>query len=259
MNKRFYPLLLLLFLGIFPAAGNDETVSTRLHFTFIEAKGPRSPFVLDGHVIFTYQQDEPARYVAASFEHENFTVKHPFERYTPEGGKEVFLLAFPIPPAADTLVYRIIVDGLWMSDPANRDYILDVNGIPLSRYRIPPREVTKSYPVIEGSEVTFVFTGQRNQRITVAGTFNRWDPFMYPLEETSPGRYEKTLRLAPGDHVYHFIVNGAGYADPRNPEYRFDVDGNRFSLFTIPLEALPETAEAKKKGLRDRLPFLGGS
>jgi len=252
-------LILLSLLALSLTFGQDS-VSTRLHFAVIEASGPRSPFIVDDSIIFTYQQEEPARFVAVAFAHEDFTVMHPYKRYTPEGGSEVFVLAYPIPPSEETLIYRVIVDGLWIHDPANSEVIRDVNGIPLSRYRIPPKQTLETYPLVKNDgAVTFTYTSRPGQTVTVAGTFNSWDPFMYPLRETEPGHYRCTIYLPPGEFVYHFIVNGSAINDPLNPRDRFDTSGNRYSYFAIEAEQDPEIIQAEKKRLIDRIPFIGGS
>ncbi len=249
--------ILILALG---TVSGQENVSTRLHFAFIEATGPRKPFVLEGKVIFTYQQEEPARFVSAAFSYEDFTVMHPYKRYTPEGGSEIFVLAVTPPPFVDTLIYRVVVDGLWMSDPANPDTVVDVHGIPLSRFRVPEEGTTKTYPLIDtNGKVTFVYTSRPNQQVSVAGTFNSWDPFMYPMREVEAGRYERTLYLAPGEYVYHFVVNGTPIHDPGNPSERYDQRGNRFSYFAVKPEEDPDMPTAEKKRLIDRIPFIGGS
>lgn len=259
-HKPFPVFLMVVTLFTTASAYTQDTVSTRLHFAFIEATGPRPPFMVDDKVVFTYQQGEPARFVAAAFAHEDFTVMHPFKRYTPEGGSEVFVLAYDPPPAEDTLIYRVIVDGLWMSDPANSDRLVDVSGTSLSRYRIPQDKAETIQPEIgENGAVTFVYRTAAGSNVTVAGTFNAWDPFMYPMRETSPGRYERTIFLSPGEYVYHFVVNGNPFSDPENPRERFDASGNRYSYFFIEREQLPAAIEPKKKTLRDRIPFLGGS
>ena len=259
-RKKILSAILIFLLFAIATSWGDDGVSTQLHFAVIEARGPRPPFIVDGKVIFTYMQPEPARFIAAAFAHEDFTVMHPYKRYTPEGGSEVFVLAYPVPPSVETLVYRIIVDGLWINDPANSDTIIDINGIRLSRYRIPQRDVARSFPRVNGTgDVTFVYEGISGRNVSVAGSFNSWDPFMYPLRESSPGRYETTLRLSPGEYVYHFIVDGGAVRDPGNPAERYDRNGNRYSYFTIEAEELPEVPVAGKKRLLDRIPFIGGS
>ena len=43
--------------------------------------------------------------------------------------------------------------------------------------------------------VHFVYKGETGQKINLAGNFCNWDPWIYELQETSPGLYELQLPL----------------------------------------------------------------
>ena len=43
-----------------------------------------------------------------------------------------------------------------------------------------------------------MFRGKPGRRVSLVGDFNNWDPFMDPLDETSPGSYSVTLRVPAG-------------------------------------------------------------
>ncbi len=52
-------------------------------------------------------------------------------------------------------------------------------------------------------------------QVSVAGTFNNWDPMANPMKDTPDnGIYKATLRLPPGRHEYKFVVNGEWRVDP---------------------------------------------
>ncbi len=56
---------------------------------------------------------------------------------------------------------------------------------------------------------------QRNARsVFVAGTFNAWNPQATPLQSTVTGKWETSLKLAPGKYEYRFIVDGKWLEDP---------------------------------------------
>ncbi len=46
--------------------------------------------------------------------------------------------------------------------------------------------------------------------VSVAGTFNAWDPEINPMEEVSPGVWRTTVALAPGAYPYKFVEIEAG-------------------------------------------------
>jgi 1,4-alpha-glucan branching enzyme len=55
--------------------------------------------------------------------------------------------------------------------------------------------------------------------VTVAGSFNRWDPGNHPLAGPDrSGRWAATLRLPPGRYEYLFVIDGSTWLpDPEVP------------------------------------------
>ncbi len=50
--------------------------------------------------------------------------------------------------------------------------------------------------------------------VTVAGTFNNWDPAATSLKRDSTGTWMTTLDLPPGRHEYKFVVDGEWCCEP---------------------------------------------
>ncbi|MDR0447547.1 MAG: glycogen-binding domain-containing protein, partial [Treponema sp.] len=73
--------------------------------------------------------------------------------------------------------------------------------------------------------LTFTYYAPSGETVTVAGSFNRWDPFMYQLKETSPGRYTLSLPLPPGTYQYTFFHRGERRLDPNNSRRVYTRDG----------------------------------
>lgn len=67
-------------------------------------------------------------------------------------------------------------------------------------------------------EVRMRFEGGPGAEACVFGSFNSWARGAWPLEETAPGVYERSLFLAPGDYQYLFQVDGVERRDPANPD-----------------------------------------
>ena len=195
-----------------------------------------APRIIEDHLILTYVSRIPVRYVAAAFAHESFGELHLYRK----NQNGVFVLAYPLKgPATDLnreLRYRIVVDGLWMSDPLNPDQQQDSRGIPLSRKELPRRPQTLLETPVANSDgsFSFLYTGDSGMDVRLAGDFNRWSPFSHPLREVSPGEYELRLRLYEGVHRYRFIVNGVERFDQRNPRTGYDRYGRRISVVTVP-------------------------
>jgi glycosidase len=81
--------------------------------------------------------------------------------------------------------------------------------------------------------VRFLFDGAPDVRsVALAGTFNSWVGDACLLERVTPTRWQCTLALAPGRHLYKFVVDGAQWiADPANPW--LSEDGQNNSCVTI--------------------------
>ena len=69
--------------------------------------------------------------------------------------------------------------------------------------------------------------------ITVAGSFNGWDPFMYELKERTAGEYALVLPLPPGTYYYVFFHRGQRILDPNNHNRAYTRDGKIASKAVI--------------------------
>jgi hypothetical protein len=65
----------------------------------------------------------------------------------------------------------------------------------------------------------FVLEAPRASRVALVGDFNAWNAAQTPLvRDASSGMWTVTVRLAPGRHVYAFMVDGTQWTlDPRAP------------------------------------------
>jgi hypothetical protein len=70
--------------------------------------------------------------------------------------------------------------------------------------------------------------------VSVAGSFNRWDPSSHPLAGPDrSGRWAATLRLPPGRYEYLFVIDGETWIpDPETPSVDNGL-GGRNSIVTI--------------------------
>jgi hypothetical protein len=81
--------------------------------------------------------------------------------------------------------------------------------------------------------VRFVLAAPDARQVSVAGTFNQWDPRATPLVRTGSGVWTATLRLPAGQHQYAFVVDGERWVpDPAAPAVD-DGFGRRNSVLTL--------------------------
>ena len=239
MVRFLITLVFLLALLSLPVMAQDlSSTDAYLRVAGISEAGP--PRIMDDLVVFTYEQRGYARYVAAAFAHENFEKKHLFIARRRDDRPDLFYLAFPVDPAWKDLEYRLIVDGVWLTDPHAPDYRRDPRGITLGRVELPEiPPYREQSPIFHGDgTVTFRFSFELrmspvletvDQRqvsvanldrpsISLTGSFNGWDPFMYHLrpDPAREGFFSVRVPLRPGDHFYYFLVDGERVLDPFN-------------------------------------------
>jgi hypothetical protein len=198
--------------------------------------GLGGPVVSGRYVVFT--ASGKARYTAVAFEHENYTELHSFKRLVrkDETGKEkedVLFYIAEVPPECRQLNYRMVIDGLWTTDPQNKSEAYDYrNGMMVSTLPVDYYEVFKTSNV-SNDRVRFAWTGASGKSITLAGTFNNWDPFMYDLTETSPGKYELVLPLPAGTWYYAYFEGTSQLTDYTNDDRVYTKDGRVASVITV--------------------------
>ena len=102
-----------------------------------------------------------------------------------------------------TFLYRFLVDGRWITDPANQ-----------SR---STRNGVVSSILTFGENVTFTINGFPNAKnVFLSGNFNNWDPDMLRCQKTATG-WVLPYTLPPGNYLYKFVVDGQWILDPANP------------------------------------------
>ena len=100
------------------------------------------------------------------------------------------------------------------------------------------------------------------QRVTLAGTFNNWNPEAQPMQDPDgDGVYETTLLLPAGTYQYKFVVNGSRwYEDPHALSYVPDGFGGRNSVLQVAPGLFPEVRIQQGDGhiLRELVRFDPG-
>jgi len=246
-----FALLIILSFSMTPAAGASEWESYELVDRLLTLPGPGAPVIHENFAIFT--ADSSLRRVGIAFSHENFSNIYWFRRLlVPQDRLNPVLLpgekvpspytdsgmqfhVYQIPDHLRELEYRLIVNGLWTVDPINPLYRRDpVSGLNLSILNLPFRQV-RQHP-LNGlpNGLDFVFNGPPGEIITVAGSFNGWDPFMYEMREGPQGVYKLTIPLPAGTYQYMFFHRGERFTDPFNPRRIYGRDGSAASEVVIP-------------------------
>jgi hypothetical protein len=83
---------------------------------------------------------------------------------------------------------------------------------------VAPPAPAKSAPATK--RVSFTVRADPGSLVTIAGSFNNWDPLSHPLLDAEEvGTYTTTLALQPGTYEYKLVINGTWCVDPNCPEW----------------------------------------
>jgi hypothetical protein len=249
---RFFTLLALITVSFTqPAVWADEWETYDILQRLLSITRPETPLIYEDFAIFT--ADSSLRRVGIAFAHENFANTYWFKKlvvyndhlYAPippgqkfpdpykDSGIQFYI--YKVPQQLKELEYRLVINGLWTTDPNNSQIKRDaVSGLTLSVLRLPLRP-SKPDPFDKFPEaVTFTFKGPPGENVTVAGTFNGWDPFMYELKESPSGIYTLALPLTSGTYQYVFFCRGQRIVDAYNPNRSYARDGKAASVIEVP-------------------------
>ena len=81
--------------------------------------------------------------------------------------------------------------------------------------------------------VTFSLNAPEAREVSVAGTFNDWDPTARPLKRDKKGTWRTWTALPPGKYEYRFIVNGKWQEDPACEERCLNAFGTYNSVVRL--------------------------
>ena len=76
----------------------------------------------------------------------------------------------------------------------------------------------KSLKQAVDKKIEFEYVAPSAQKVTVAGTFNNWNPEACVLRKDRNGKWGIALNLAPGRYEYRYCVDGIWESDQRPVE-----------------------------------------
>ena len=196
----------------------------------------QAPYLKGNYIIFT--QENTARAIGIAFDFEDFREVHQFKiKQFRDADYEVkdslFFYILKLPKSVQTINYRIVVDGLWTTDPqnANKKYNKEA-GIVLSQI-----DARRTIPLVtekqEDGRIRFVYLGSTGQKIRLGGSFTNWDSWIYELTEFAPGQYQCYISLPPGTYQYAYYIGVKSFPDKTNPERCYTIDGKEASLLIV--------------------------
>lgn len=219
--------------GSLDAPDMDET---EIDTALLGVHGTMAPFITGDYAVFT--ADKNARYVGIAFDFEKYRTIHKFQLKTDYDSEEnasskYYVYVLKIPKNVQSFNYRMVIDGLWTTDPMNPEKIYSEEAKLIVSHLNANRTVpiiTEEVPV---GKVRFVYTGKSGQKIRLGGSFTNWDSWIYIMREVYPGVYQLDLPLPPGTYEYAYYNGMNTMVDPTNPERVYTRDGKSASLLVV--------------------------
>ncbi|WP_207496795.1 glycogen-binding domain-containing protein [Aridibaculum aurantiacum] len=116
--------------------------------------------------------------------------------------------------------YKFVVDGKWITDPANQLSVSNAEG-------------SKNSYLTIGANYTFRLKNRKNAKaVFVAGDFNNWSSNSQQMRREGDD-WVFDVFLGPGKHRYKFIVDGVWILDPGNKLWEQNEYGNGNSIIWI--------------------------
>ncbi len=129
--------------------------------------------------------------------------------------------SLPVYLKEGTYAYKFLVDGKWMTDPANPSVRKDAGGNENSFLEI-------------GEPFLFKLIGFTDaEKVILTGSFNNWSRNELLMNKTATG-WELPYVVAPGNYEYKFIIDGKWMPDPENP---FTIGKGEYTNSLIALKA----------------------
>ena len=196
----------------------------------------QSPVITEDYIIFTSEPNY--RYVGIAFDFENYQTIHPFQILTKKDddgnvSRKLMFYSYKRQHNFTTLKYRLVLDGLWTTDPLNPNSEYDDN-VNLYFSVVKDPESIKIYTKNEETKgVRFIYNGDPNQKVHLSGTFTSWDPWIYELKESRPGFYELTIPLTKGKYFYTYYIGLTPVLDSSNPLKFYTSDGRSANVIEV--------------------------
>lgn len=238
MRKLLITLFTALFFSATVFAADAPVISDTYDYDNIvtSIRGLQAPFVLGNYIVFT--ADASARNVGIAFDFENYNQIHAYSMrrtydYEGEQTGAWYFYVMEKPKKLTSISYKLIIDGLWTTDPTNNNTIYDwENGIQLSKVDIPQQKEIYTESVNEGF-TRFICKTLPGQKVRLGGNFTNWDSWIYEMTEIEPGKYEISLPLPAGTYYYAYYTGLKSFADETNPEKAYSSEGKIVSKIVI--------------------------
>lgn len=200
-----------------------------------EIRSVQAPYQQDDYIIFTAEKGP--RHIGIAFDFEGYKEIHSYMKkasYDIDGNEKDYWYFYilELPKGIDKISYRIIIDGIWTTDPTNLNKEYNpYTGIEVSKLNVINHHIDETKETENG--IHFIHQGEPGKKIRLGGTFTNWDSSIYELTETRPGYYELYLPLPKGTYYYAFYDGTKSFVDKTNPRRAWSKEGRETSMLVV--------------------------
>lgn len=237
MKRLFFAVTLALCaLGAFAAETVSATDTYDYDMLVSTIPGVSAPYVSGDYVVFTAKRE--SRYVGIAFDFEGYTKIHQFQLHKSfdyEGTvtDSWFFYVLEKPKKLESISYRLVIDGLWTTDPTNPDRRYNAEDAIMISYIPLPKVQEVATETAPDGFTRFVCFAPTGQKIRLAGTFTNWDSWIYEMTEVSRGKYQLDLPLSSGEYYYAYYSGMSSFIDETNPLKGYTQDGRTASKIIV--------------------------
>ena len=197
---------------------------------------PCAPVITENYIIFTASPEN--RSVGIAFDFEDYKIIHPYTKLNHidvDGNKvpQHLFYCYERQHKVTQIKYRVIMDGLWTTDPLNPNKYYDENINLYFSVVEDKKSIINNTEITKSDAVRFIYKGKSGLQLHLAGTFTNWDPWIYELKETSAGFYELSLPLPKGKYYYNYYIGLTPVTDNTNPNKEYTADGRSVSVIEV--------------------------
>lgn len=210
----------------------EELYKRLLSYYFIEEVSP--PKVVEDGILFTFAENYQNVELSGDFINWQYSIPMIKGKYG------IFYFLYQKPLKEGKYTYRYRVDGIWINDPLQTNFVFDAKNQNVSYFTLDKDVVYYDLNPIYNKDntVTFFYKNDNAENVYFALNIYGYDPYGYPMTKTEDNIWKITLALENGDYYYNFIVDREWKIDPVNYNIVYGTDNREHSYVSIRYDAL---------------------
>lgn len=193
-----------------------ETDQSKLNRLFRD--GPpelQSPLILRNSLLFFYYGEAKEVFLAGDFNQWALSIPMRQEK------SNLWVASWTNRLPNGSYTYRFRVDGFWLPDPTNPNSVFDSGREELSVFELSKDFISdEKYPLwLSNNVYRFQYFNTNVKAVSIAGSFNNWNPFSHQMQYMGAGVFQKDITLdSKKIYLYSFVADGIWILDDGNKQ-----------------------------------------